>query len=595
MENQAYSEKTTRRMTLFAFAIALMALVVSMAVLPAQAQAKSYTMPETSITANVLENGDLHVVEQRAFNFSGTHTALQWKFDGLPSGSAVKVNSVSLKQGGAANDLSSVPFNLKWREDGGPDGVAYSLDQAENTVYLFLNAADEQVIATVDYTIVDGVAAYSDAGEVYWQFVGSKWSQDSENVTMTLSLPVPPGEAVQAGENVRAWAHGPLDATVEFQDDGTVKYAVPHVSAGKYAEARVVFPVAWLSGVKGTDVNAHANTARMDQAVSEELTWADRGTMERGNVLAAIIAGVLVSLVVLVWGIRSFLRYGKAIEPEFKEEYWSREPVEGEHPAVVGRILSYGALRSADFKATMLHLVAQGAIRIECGTPEGGADGKGNAASAQDYRMVRVPEEELRLNSELDRKAMALLFETVGGGASSIWLSEVARFAKDEAAAFTRAMDAWQGTLASHVEQGKYLETYSSAKRSRMKVVAAALVLLCAAIGFVAGTFWPVVPGALVGIALLAVSYRMERRTQEGANVYARCMALKRWLAQASLQNAGLAAGAGNLNELMVYAYVLGVTDKAAVQLHAIAPESFTAEGPCLAGLALRFAAEDNE
>ena len=48
---------------------------------PQQAYAKSYEMPHTTINATVQPNGDLHVVEQRTFDFSGTFTAVWWNFD----------------------------------------------------------------------------------------------------------------------------------------------------------------------------------------------------------------------------------------------------------------------------------------------------------------------------------------------------------------------------------------------------------------------------------------------------------------------------------------------------------------------------------
>ena len=71
---------------------------------PQQAHAKSYEMPHTTINATVQPNGDLHVVEQRTFDFSGTFTAVWWNFDSLPSGSDIKINSVSM--GSSAKSLS---------------------------------------------------------------------------------------------------------------------------------------------------------------------------------------------------------------------------------------------------------------------------------------------------------------------------------------------------------------------------------------------------------------------------------------------------------------------------------------------------------
>ena len=242
-----------------ALAVAVLALAFAcLCFTPQQAHAKSYEMPHTTINATVQPNGDLHVVEQRTFDFSGTFTAVWWNFDSLPSGSDIKINSVGM--GSSAKSLSefpSVPFQLDWRESGGPGGDAYSFDKPKNTVYVFFSVEDEVDVVQLDYTVTKAAQAYSDVGELYWQFVGSGWAEDSSDVTMTLNLPVASGAKITVGENVRAWGHGPLDATVAINDDGTVSYSVPHVNAGSYAEARVVFPVEWLSGIVSGADNMH--------------------------------------------------------------------------------------------------------------------------------------------------------------------------------------------------------------------------------------------------------------------------------------------------------------------------------------------------
>ena len=137
-----------------ALAVAVLALAFAcLCFMPQQAHAKSYEMPHTTINATVQPNGDLHVVEQRTFDFSGAFTAVWWNFDSLPSGSDIKINSVSM--GSSAKSLSefpSVPFQLDWRESGGPGGDAYSFDKPKSTVYVFFSVEDEVDVVQLDYT-----------------------------------------------------------------------------------------------------------------------------------------------------------------------------------------------------------------------------------------------------------------------------------------------------------------------------------------------------------------------------------------------------------------------------------------------------------
>lgn len=569
--------------------LAISALVLALACLcaaaPQQAYAKSYEMPQTTINATVLPNGDLHVVEQRQFDFDGSFTAVWWNFNNLPYGSDIKINSVSMgSSANALSKLSSVPFQLDWRDEGGPGTTAYSFDQPKNTVYVFFNVRDESDTIQLDYTVTKAAQAYSDVGELYWQFVGSGWAEDSNNVSMTLSLPVASGATVTAGENVRAWGHGPLNATVNINSDGTVSYQVPSVSAGSYAEARVVFPAEWLSGVAQGADNMHESTARLDSVLSEEQTWADRANAQRATSIGVLIAVILVCLALLVWGIRSFVRYGKELEPTFKDEYWRDVPVEGAHPAEIGRLWRFDKESSTDFTATIMHLANMGAVLINKGSYE--EKGLVRTKKVDDYYLTRVPEVELTLNSEIDRKAMVFLFDTIAKGQPSLWLGSIKAFAEDNPEAFNDAMSDWQGLVTSHVITAEYFEGYSKSKRMRMLSVAVILLVACFAVATVFDNLLVLIPGVITGVALIVVSRFMERRTQKGADAYARCRALKKWLTEFSSLDERPTTDVKVWGEFMVYAYLFGVAEQAIAELRKKVPEMFQVDDAMAANTA---------
>ena len=181
------------------FCAALLALACALVALaPGQAHAKSYTMPKVDIQAQVETDGALQVTEQRTFDFDGDFSAVWWAFDGLPQNASLKINGVRMANvdadGTVVGDWTTLPseaFVLGWRESGGPGKDSYSFDAPKNSVYVFFNASDDRRIIELDYTVVNGAQAYSDIGEVYWKYVGSQWKEASDNVTMTLALPVP--------------------------------------------------------------------------------------------------------------------------------------------------------------------------------------------------------------------------------------------------------------------------------------------------------------------------------------------------------------------------------------------------------------------
>lgn len=546
---------------------------------PQTAFAKSYDMPNVSINAQIQTNGDLQVVEQRQFDFNGSFSAVWWNYNDLPSGAQLSIDSVRMAHvddsGVVQNDwttLSSVPFQLDWREEGGPGKTVYSFDEPEKTVYAFFNESDSRVVFELTYTVKDVVQAYSDVGELYWKFIGSEWEEDSSNISLTVSLPVPSGTTIEAGENVRAWGHGPLDAVVAINSDGTVTYQVPHVSAGSYVEARILFPTEWLSDVMAQDKNAHFSTAYLETALNEERTWADHANAQRAGTLALILVVVLVCLALLIWAFRSFIRYGKELKPQFTDKYWRDVPLEGEHPSVIGRLCRFNKESTTDFTATIMHLANLGAVQINKGTYQ--QKGVLGPKTVEDYYLTRVPDIELGLNSEIDRQAMTMLFDVIAGGQSSLWLGTIKEYAENQPESFSNLMMRWQGLVTSHVSAGEYFENYSSVKRTRMSFIAVVLIAICVALAFGFNNIFVIIPGVITGIVLMVVSRFMDRRTQKGADVYARCEALKKWLTEFSALNERPPMDVKVWGEFMVYALVFGVAEKAMEELRKAVPEA---------------------
>lgn len=559
--------------------LALVAFVFSIACfMPQTALAKSYSMPNVTIDAQVEENGDLLVTEKREFDFDGSFTAVWWNYNDLPEGASITINSVRAAHVNDSGDiqgewapLSSVPFQLAWRDAGGPGKTVYSFDEAQNAIYVFFDESDSKVTFELNYVVKDAVQAYSDVGELYWQFVGSQWEESSSNVSLTVTLPVPSNVVVKPGETIRAWGHGPLDATVNIANDGTVTYEVPHVDAGSYAEARIVFPTEWLTGIISSDNNAHFSTAHLETVLNEERTWSDRANAQRAASLGVILAVVLGCLLLLIWALRSFIRYGKELQPQVHDEYWRDVPVKGEHPAVIGRLCRFNKEDAADFTATIMHLANEGALLINKGSYQ--IDGTFRDKTVEDYYFTRVPEIELKLNSEIDRQAMKFLFDTVAEGQSSLWLGTITEYAKEHPQRFSDEMTRWQGTVSAHVNAGEYLESYSTVKRTRMASIGVVLIVACVIVAFLFSNPLVLIPGIVTSVVLMVVSRFMDRRTQKGADAYARCEALKKWLTEFSALNERPPLDVKVWGEFMVYALIFGVAEKAMEELAKAVPE----------------------
>ncbi|WP_080803950.1 DUF2207 domain-containing protein [Arabiibacter massiliensis] len=546
---------------------------------PSPALAKSYTMPKVDIQAQVETDGSLHVVEQRTFDFNGDFTAVFWPFGELADNSSIQINGVRMGHVGAGGaiegewtTLKDVPFQLDWRDAGGPGGDAYSFDTAQNTLYVFFNAVDEKLMVELDYTIVNGAQAYKDVGEVYWQYVNSGWTEASDDVTMTLALPVPQGVEVEPGENVRAWGHGPLDGTVSINADGTVTYRVPRVASGQYAEARVTFPVEWLANLSGDDALVHRDQPRLETVLKEEQGWADEANRDRVMSLAFIIGCGVVCVALLAWALRAYFKYGKEHEPDFTDEYWRDVPDPSVHPAVIGRLWRWDRESQDDFTATLMHLSHVGAIRIDAGSYD--QPGVFGSKQVDDYYLTRLPAAD-EVSDPLDRAALDLLFDRVAGGEDSLWFGTIKKYGEDHPQEFVDAMQGWQGMLSAETNRQDFFEAKS--KRYQGYLVTAAVLVAMAGlgIGLFTQNFIPTLFMVPTAIALGVIGNYMPRRSVRGNNLVAKCKALRNWLRDFSSLDERPPTDVKVWGEFMVYAYLFGVADQAIKQLQTTMPQLF--------------------
>lgn len=557
------SAASARRVAAVLFAM-LAAALLSCAIAiarPLPAHAESFTIPSVNIAAQAETDGSLNIIDQRTFSFEGSATVVKWTLNELPS-DGLTINSVRVaamsadgQNSGYPQVLSQVPFVLSWRDGGGPGRDAYSYDQARNTVYVFFGATDEQRLIELDYTVANGVTAYSDIGEVSWRFIDGQWGVDSENVTLTVSLPVPSGAEVVPGDNVRAWGHGPADGVVEANDDGSVVYEVPRVPSDSFAEARVIFPSDWLVNLPSGTAQPHRTEIKLPSVLSEEEAWADQGNRGHSLSLAYIVGCALVCAAALLIGLVAYLRHGKERVPAFKDEYWRSVPGSGIHPALIGRLWRWGHGSSDDFVATVMRLTNLGAVEI---VRAASSDGEGRGGFAlvrrQGARAATDP---------LDAKALEILFDLIADGGDTLAFERVAEFGKQRPREFNEAMDAWQKLLSDRFEEQAFIERMSRTWQVRALILAGVAAVVALASWAASGSYAPLAFGALAVIGLILLGNYMPRRSVEGNELCAKCKALRNWLRDLEALDEPLASDAGTWGELMVYAYLFGVSDEA--------------------------------
>lgn len=567
------------------FVLCLVAAIAVISATPAQAHAKSYTCPKVDISANVSTDGSLDVVEQRTFDFDGSFTAVWWTFDSVPDNGSLKVNGVSLTKvdadgmpTGETVQLGETSFNLDWRDAGGPGTDSYSVDSPKNSVYVFFHASDERMVITLDYTIENGVVAYKDVADAYWKYIGDQWEVASENVTMTLSLPVPQDVSVVAGENVRAWGHGPLDGTLAINADGTIVYKNPQVNPGQYAEARVAFPVEWLTNLKGEGSLAARDQNHLDTILKEEQAWSDQANRDRLFSLAFVIACGIIAVLLIAWALRAYFKYGREHKPQFTEEYWRDVPSSHDHPVVMARLWRWNRESNDDLTATLMYLSHKGAIQINKGSYEQPAS-FGRTKTVDDYYLTRVPAVADALTDPIDKMAMDILFNKVAKGADSLWFGTIQQYGKENPEEFVDALKTWQGIVTAAVNRRDFFEAKGERYQWLILGVAIAFGVLGVGASVLMENFIPLVFVVPTVIALLVIANYMPRRSQEGSTLDAKCKALRNWLKDFSALDERPPTDVKVWGEFMVYAFIFGIASEVIKALQLKVPELFQDDG----------------
>ena len=224
----------------------------------------------------------------------------------------------------------------------------------------------------VSYKIVDAVKNYNDCSEFYWKFISTDSAIPAKNVTGTVKLPM----AVEVLDDLRVWAHGPLNGNIERTSTDTVSFNVSKLNTRTMLEVRIMTPTYVFS-----NNNNIVNVNKSESILKEEQGWADKANAERerskliwtGLIIVAIaITSVFAAIIIkyIVDGRKLKKMYPKK---QFDIEYFRDIPNEETATPANAAYLYYFTKNkslmnlnlSKIFSATMLDLALKGVITIE--------------------------------------------------------------------------------------------------------------------------------------------------------------------------------------------------------------------------------------
>lgn len=568
--------KTSRQRRLFVRFASVCALVTcALLLLPAVARADGYSMSQTYIGATVEADGSLTVIEGRQFDFDDDINGVYWD-----------INTGSNQQGGSVNvDVLSVEeddtaFSEVGSANKGDSGV-YTVEQSGDGVRLKVfspHESGDSAIYYVSYSMTGAVMNWADTAELYWKFVGDGWSADSDDVEMEVYFAnAAAGTAAVKGDNFRAWGHGPLTGDVSLdENEPMVTYTIPCVHEGEFAEARIAFPSDWVPQL------AASGDERMSTILSEEKEWADEANARRehARMIANSLAAVSVVAAAAFTGVIVVLKLRKPKpKPLFQDEYF-RDVPSADHPAVLSTLMSWNDVPDQAYIATLMKLTDDRVIKLEESTETKKKGLLGREKEEQTYRLTVTDEGWKSVKKDsVDRAVLKVFFAGVKpdeNGIRSRTFSELEDYVSDHAESAGDKLEDYQNTVKGELVDREYVASDGIVAMVFGLVLGILIAFIPIGSIFFTDAAQANVIAAVISVPIvlvgIGVSLTFRRYTPEGAEVAARCKALKHWLEDFTRLKEAVPGDLILWNKLLVMGVALGVSKEVLRQLAEAVP-----------------------
>jgi len=302
------------------------------------------------INCYVQENGDMKIEENITYRTNEYRNGV--------------IRDIELK-----NEINTTnSANGFWLESVKVNGVeyieTYSASNGNNGVYQYSKSGNKHSLkvytpfnktgktVTYTYLLEDVIVKYQDTAELYWNFIGSKWDTNINNVDINIILP----EEAKKGA-IYVYGHGSDDGT--FKKTGNyISLNAKNIKAYQAIDARILFSNAAVPYA----------TKNLNKAVLEKYIDQEEGltkNREQKEILFGLNINQIaigLSIIIVLAGILIYVKYTKKAKIE-KQKYIREIPFDLE-PELLQTVY-YRKVCNDAFWITFLNLVKLGMYRID--------------------------------------------------------------------------------------------------------------------------------------------------------------------------------------------------------------------------------------
>jgi uncharacterized membrane protein len=521
------------------------------AILPLDAAAKTYSVPDISVRVDATADGVMHVEERITYRFDGRFS--------------FAYRDIPLKSGESISDMAVSESGRPFTEAPGKREGTFSQTRSGSNVRVtwYFRAEDESREFTLEYRLSGVIQRYTDVAVLYYKFVGADWDRPIGNVAVRVHGPQGASSA-----NVRAWAHGPLHGTVSIQAGGVVHLDVRSLPARTFWEGRILYPSGLFAGVPAQDV------AMRGRVEDEERRWVEEANrrreayqrdleeqVNRHKRRQAIAdrfgpAAWLLGLAGLALWFVLFRRHGQPYPVKSRS---APGEIPSDHPpAIVSYLVFRKTVGATAIVATLLDLAQRGYIEIEETTRQK-KRWFGGTATETDYRFFAGDKPISELEA-FEKDLLDFLLNRAGTG-TEFTMSGVKKIASKNRTEFRKWFMGW---IKQVKERGKTFNFYERIAVGPVLLnVLVGLVILGGGVALSAVTETAAgVPAIIMGGLQALLSFALQRRTVEGRRLAIAWQEFRTHLKKTSKARGPVSLSSGDWSRYLAAAVLFGLHKK---------------------------------
>lgn len=535
-----------------------------------------YDITDYYIESHILENGDLKVQElfvldgtfngyERDIFYANSYTmyygeTINFENDAIYDATSISDLVIKAKY---VNEVDFSTMNDNNFDEFLQSNYASNGDKAKFIYYelngggryrMYYPSNNDRVAFYLTYTLEDVVVIHNDVAELYWNFIGTDYADELENVKIRVYLP---NEDVTS--NFRIWAHGNLTGEVAFLEKDNKKIgleaSVDYVNANEAVDIRTTFDKSLITDSTMLD---NSKTDALEKIIEVETKRADEANQIRHEYrlkyLFTIGLGVIYLIAFIITVIKTIKKYMITKKSGFEHEY-NREFIDDYNVEVIDYLLNKNNISSNAMSASIMNLIYKKNIKAE--------EIDTGKKSKNDYKFTLINEDNL---NDTEKKLIYFLFKNIGKQDESGNYTFTTKKLRDYASStmsYNRFISNYTDWKNSVIKDGKKEGFYENASKARITAliwVIIAFLLYSFSKIIIIGS--PLILIVILSIIFLICTLVVNKKTEKGALHYDKWMAFKRFLKDFGTFNEKELPEIVLWERYLVYAVIFGIADK---------------------------------